>query len=339
LASHRGAFGRARTLTAGFDGAASLSLVRLSGIDGADFGRRPIVAEHGLRDSPLFDDATLADLLDGYPRELLHVLVTGSDPQRPEDNRVAIHDGVSGSDLMRAVRNGRLWLNVTRVDRADARFRNLIDSLYEDLSAQLPDFHPTLTQGTLLISSPHAVVYYHLDGPASVLWHVRGRKRIWVYPALDPRYAHRHDVEDIIAGVRHEYLPFDPAFDDGAAVFDLNPGQWIAWAQNAPHRVTNLDSINVSLSTEHFTAQTRTRARIYSANRFLRLRVGLRDLSTREQGVAAITKTAIHWAARRVGIDRPANTKRHVPTLRIDPDVAGATRALGERAAERSYVG
>jgi hypothetical protein len=314
------------------------SLVRLCDIDRSDFGRRPVVAEHTLPESPLFDDASLADLLDGYPRERLHALATGTDPQRPDENRVALHDGVSGDDLLRAVRNGRLWLNVTRIDRADSRFRRLIDALYDDLSTQLPDFHPMHTQGTLLISSPHAVVYYHLDGPASVLWHVRGRKRVWIYPALDSRYARRDDVEDIIAGVRHEYLPFDPTFDDGAIVVDLHPGQWIAWAQNAPHRVTNLDSVNVSLSTEHFTAQSRARARVYSANRFFRLRVGLHDLSTREHGAGATTKSAIHWAARRLGVDRPSNSKRHVPTLRIDPDAAGATRALAERDVERSCV-
>jgi hypothetical protein len=315
------------------------SLVCLSGIDAADLGRRPVVAEHALQNSPLFDDASLADLLDDYPRERLHALATGVDPLRPEENRAATHDGVSGRDLLRAVRNGRLWLNVTRVDRADPSFRRLIDALYEDLSAQVPNFRPTHTQGTLLISSPHAVVYYHLDGPASVLWHVRGRKRVWVYPALDPHYAHRHDIEDIIAGVRHEYLPFDATFDDGAVVVDLRPGQWIAWAQNAPHRVTNLDSVNVSLSTEHFTPQTRSRARVYSANRFLRLRAGLQDLSTRERGAGAAAKSAIHWAARRVGLDRQSVTKRHVPTLRIDPEAAGGIRPLGEPVVARSYVG
>src|SRR5262249_62270746 len=125
---------------------------------------------------------------------------------------------------------------------------------------------------------------------------------------------------------RHEYLPFDPTFDDGAVVFDLQPGQWIAWAQNAPHRVTNLDSINVSLSTEHFTAQTRARARVYSANRFLRTRAGMRELSTREHGVGAIAKTAIHWAARRGGLRPPAHLKRHGATLRIDSNAERGTR-------------
>ena len=67
--------------------------------------------------------------------------------------------------------------------------------------------HPLASRGTLLISSPRALVYYHADGPASALWHIRGRKRIWIYPALDGRYIQRELLEDIFAGVRHEYLP------------------------------------------------------------------------------------------------------------------------------------
>ena len=75
---------------------------------------------------------------------------------------------MSGSELLRAVRRGRLWLNLTHVDKADARYRTLIDGLYAELATQLPGFRALASQGTLLISSPRAMVYFHLDGPASV---------------------------------------------------------------------------------------------------------------------------------------------------------------------------
>jgi hypothetical protein len=38
----------------------------------------------------------------------------------------ALFSDAALAELLRAVRNGRLWLNVTRVDRADARYRELI---------------------------------------------------------------------------------------------------------------------------------------------------------------------------------------------------------------------
>src|SRR5882757_9774069 len=108
-------------------------------------------------------------------------MIMGGDLTRFDEIRLALHDDVSGSELLRAVKNGRLWLNVTRVDRVDARYRRLIDTLYEQLAAQVPGFAPTGSQGTLLISSPRAFVYYHADGAASALWHLRGCKRIWIY--------------------------------------------------------------------------------------------------------------------------------------------------------------
>lgn len=292
-----------------------------------DFGRRTVIGQHRLQDHGLFTDEALIDLLDHFPRQRLFALSMGTDPLRVEENRSALHDGVSGAELLRAVKNGRLWLNVTRVDRADARYRNLLDGLYESLAAQVPGFSPDASQGTLLISSPHALVYYHADGPASVLWHIRGRKRVWVYPALDPRYMKRELLEDIIAGVRHEYLPYETGYDEGAEIHDLEPGQWIAWAQNAPHRVTNHDSVNVSLSTEYFTRASRRRSRVYVANRFLRTRLGWNHLSAREDGARALAKMLVHRVARRLGLD-PVQFKRHVPALRVAADAPGGVIAL-----------
>jgi hypothetical protein len=209
----------------------------------------------------------------------------------------------------------------------DTRYRVLIDRLYAQLAALVPDFVPISSQGTLLISSPHAMVYYHADGPASALWHIRGRKRIWVYPPLDQRFVKREDLEDIFAGVRHEYLPYDPGFDQAAVSFDLQPGQWVAWAQNAPHRITNLEGVNVSLSTEHFTQATRRRERLYVANRFFRTRLHARNLAARETGAAALLKTAVHRAANQLGLV-PLQYRQHVPAMRMDADAPGGAVSL-----------
>ena len=293
----------------------------------ADFGQRPLVATHSLEHHELFTDEALAELLDRFPRQHLYALTMGSDPARADENRLAIHDGVSGAELLRAVRNGRLWLNVTRVDRADARYRALIDELYAQLAARAPGFAPMRSQGTLLISSPHAMVYYHADAPASVLWHIRGHKRIWIYPPLDERYMKREFLEGIFAGVRHEYLPYEHAFDEAAVSYDLTPGQWVTWPQNAPHRVTNLDTVNVSLATEYFTAATLRRQRVYVANHFFRTRLNVRNVAARETGTAATLKTLVHRVANRLGLAR-LEYRRHVPAMRVDADAPGGVVAL-----------
>lgn len=291
------------------------------------FGQQPIVGSHRLQEHELFTDTALIDLLDHFPRRHLYALNMGTDPTRVEENRLALHDGVSGAELLQAVSSGRLWLNVTRVDRADARYRRLISDLVEELGTRVPGFSPHASQGTLLLSSPTALVYYHADGPPSVLWHVRGRKRIWVYPALDERYLKRELLEDIFAGVRHEYLPYQPGFDEGARVFDLEPGQWISWPQNAPHRVTNLDSVNVSLTTEYFTRASQQRFQLYLANRFFRTRLGCTKLSTREVGAMAVAKTVAQRAARRMGLN-PLKFRHQIPVLRVVATAPGGVVEL-----------
>ena len=120
----------------------------------SDLDRTTFVAKHNLLQDGLFTDEALADLLDQHPRDHVIALTMGSDVRRPEENRRAVHDGVSGAELLRAVKNGRLWLNVVQVQRSDARYRRLVDSLYEELAGQCPGFARLLTPRNLQIARP-----------------------------------------------------------------------------------------------------------------------------------------------------------------------------------------
>lgn len=305
------------------------------------FGTRIVTGRHRLQERELFSDTALVALLDHFPREHLYAHDMGDDPARIDVNRLAQHDGVGGAELLQAVKNGRLWLNVTRIDRVDGRCRLLIDQLYDALCVQMPAFDPLACGGTLLISSPHAMVHYHVDGPSSVLWHVRGRKRVWVYPAIDQHFLRRELLEDIFAGARHEFVPYVPALDSGAEVFDLEPGQWIAWPQNSPHRISNLDSVNVSLVTEHSTPASQRRTRLYLANRFLRTRLGVSNPSPREEGAAALAKIALQRVARKLGLDR-VELRHHVAVDRVVAAAPGGVMPLAnghEAPGARSIAG
>ncbi len=282
-------------------------------------GRTTFVAKHRLPESDLFTDEALADLLDHHPREQVIALTMGSDIERPDENRRALHDGVKGAELLRAVKGGRLWLNVVQVQQADSCYRALVDSLYEELAGQCPGFVPESSTATLLISSPNALVYYHVDGPPSLLWHIRGRKRVWVYPPLAEEFVTKDTLEDIFAGARHEYVPYRPDFDARARVIDLEPGDMASWPQNAPHRVTNFGVFNVSLSTEHTTRESRRRARVYCANRFLRRTLRYAGWSTSERGSRPLVKYVFYRACKAAGFD-DTGSKSHTPVMRIDAD-------------------
>ncbi len=295
-------------------------IVTFADDDAAKLGKQTVIARHNLADNSLFCDESIAAVLDGYPAERLFALTMGADPLRSSDNERLDHRGVSGVDLLEAVRKGRIWLNITGIDGVEPRFRELTDRLYRAIDGSAPGSFSE-THATLLVSSPGAMVYYHVDGPPSYLWHIRGEKRLWVYPALDESILPLDLLEDVFAGVRQEYVPYRNEFDGLAEVFDLTPGQVAAWPQNAPHRVINGDSLNVSLVTDHFTPDARRRARVYSANQFLRTRahVPRRLLSTKEAGAAATAKVVVHKVASRAGLGNQVK-KAHEPSVRrVDP--------------------
>ena len=304
------------------------SLVHLSDEGRAGFGERLVVAGHRLTtDSetvPLFTDDNIAALLDGYPPEWLFALTMGADVERPQDNERVQHTDATGAELLESVRRGRLWLNITNIDRVDDRFRALVDRLYGDVAQAMPGFTVDESHATLLVSSPQAMVYFHVDSPPSFLWHVRGRKRVWVYPHLDESVLERSLLEDVYAGTRQEYVPYRREFESTAVVCDLDPGDVAMWPHNAPHRVANLDAINVSLVTDHWTPEARRRARLYKANRFLRVRTPIPHarLHTDETGVGAFTKVALHQLGRRLGLDDAPSKAHRAPRRRIDPTSA-----------------
>ncbi|HEY4401057.1 MAG TPA: hypothetical protein VGO38_03395 [Acidimicrobiia bacterium] len=282
-----------------------------------------VQTSHRLAELDLFSDASLAAVLDRLPRQRLQVFTMGTDPNRPADWTPVEVGDASGADILAAVREGRLFVNARLIDRDDREFEMLRDGLFDEIARFRQDLVPGSPSLTLLITSPKAVVYYHLDSGPNMLWHVRGEKRVFVYPATNDFFVERADLEDVFAGVREEFLPYRPDFDDAALKFDLEPGELIAWPQNAPHRITNSDSMNISLSGEFDTRNSFRRHLVYTANRFFSRRLHLPMHSTRETGVASATKRLSYRACRKAGLDSTQLTHDYVTRLQLDPASPG----------------
>jgi hypothetical protein len=293
------------------------SLLTWSAADVATFGRAPMKAGHRLHESALFGDEALVELLDRMPADQLHAYTMGDDPRDHSQWRTVRYPGVPGRDLLEAARRGRLWLNVLRVQDVDHRFAVLIRRAYAELAELVPGFAPTSVTATLLISSPGAMVHYHADGQPNLLWHLRGRKQVWVYPALDTRFLSTRDLQRVFAGESDEFLPYLRAWDDYATVLDLSPGEVAGWPQNAPHRVVNTVGLNISLSTEYRTRESSRRERVWAANLLLSRRLHLPFDSTKESGPWAAAKATCYRMLRRVGQPPPAPAQPTV-VLRVD---------------------
>ncbi len=281
-----------------------------------------LLAGHRLHESGIFSHENLIRMIDSHPAKDFSVNTMGDRPSKFEW-REGTRNGVPADVLLELVERGRLWINLRNVLKHHTACRDAVNSIYDELERNNPGFEAGDRSANLLISSPGAIVHYHLDVPVNMLWHIRGSKRVWVYPPFDQRFVSQEDIEGIFSNELAEDLPYDVSFDRYAQVFDVQPGQMLTWPQNTPHRVENLSGLNVSLSTEHKNARATRRINVGLANQFLRRTFGLRCKSMSPDGPVAHLKETLSRVVRRVhkltGKKKPEAYVYPV-TFRVDPD-------------------
>ena len=279
-----------------------------------------VLASHSLDESGLFSDESLERLLDEHPEDALTISTMGTDTNKFEW-RECERDGVSANDLLDLVKQGRLWMNARNVLDHHPAIAEAVDAMYDEMERKSPGFQATERSANLLISSPSALVHYHIDMPVNMLWHIRGRKRVWVYPSFDFRFCSQIVIEKVCVGQFSDDVPYVPEFDKFALVFDVEPGQMLTWPQMTPHRVTNLEGLNVSLSTEHKNPRACRRINVHEANFLLRKRLGKFCRSANVDSWSAHAKQFVARAAR---LSSRVFGKERVhfvypKTLRVDP--------------------
>ncbi len=245
-----------------------MNLINWNPENRAAFTRENLLFRHNLAQSELFAEDALIELIDRYPRAALEVFTMGYDPAVFGEWYLGRSDHMDGKALMQAVRHGRLWLNLRRVNHADKAIGELCDRIFAEVKRETGVTNLKNDLG-LLISSPNAHVVYHLDMPMVMLWQIRGVKRVYLYP-VDAGFFSDAQIEGIALRESDENLPYEPAFDARAFVHDLKPGEMLTWPQNAPHRIVNGDMVNVSLSIEFQTPKSLWHANLLYANGCLR---------------------------------------------------------------------
>jgi len=300
--------------------------------DYAKFGDVPMVNKHEYHQRSLFDKVQLVELLDNYPRKWLQAFTMGEDSCRPEEwSCVDIAANTDGESLWRAVETGRLWLNITHIEEVSQEYKHLIEGMYKHLNENCPHLqNPVANYSTLLISSPGAQVYYHLDAEPNMLWHMRGQKKLWVYPAMDTELVPQNLLEDIYAGEIDENLPYDKSFDKYAEEFLLNPGDVASWPHNGPHRLQNVD-MNVSLATSYYTPLIYKRQYVQLANRFVLRNMGVKKRSMAEDGAMPALKRFTYRAVNKVKpFPRKDRAATYITNLQVDPDSKLGIRKLDD---------
>lgn len=283
--------------------------------------RQPICLNHTMHQSPLFSMDELARLIENYPREHYSLVQTGSRESRRMWREGSAGD-LNGRQIIDAIAAGQLWLNLRQVSRIDRRYHDLLDSMFGEISRNVPDFKVRSYESGILISSPDAQVYYHADIPGQGLIQIAGRKRVYLYPVTAP-FITRQQIEDITLFDVEVDMPYAPWYDAHAKVFDLEPGQMLSWPLNAPHRVENLNTLNISMTVSYRSEQIRRNEIVNLANGILRHRFKYTPRSSATSGVPFYTKAVLQKALRNSSWVKRERSARRTIDFRLDPSQPG----------------
>ncbi len=296
----------------------------------ASYGKKPIIARHNLHESEMFSDDGLADLLDRYPRERLGVYTMGDNPEEWRTFVKGDAGGLSGAELVKAVKTGRFWMNLRAVNHELDDYRDLCGRMFSEFDANTGQ--RTMKQDLgVLISSPNAQVFYHLDIPLVLLWQVRGIKRVWIYPPTAD-FAPDADIESVVLRETEEEFDYSPDFDEQAFLIDLEPGMVANWPQTAPHRIANHDMLNVSLSVEYMSIPALAHANMLYTNGVLRRKFGATPNRSRDVGARMWAKALAARAFKLTGA-RKTFQKNSPVRFRVDPQVEGGVVFLENESA------
>jgi len=285
------------------------------------FGRHTLCLKHRLHTSPLFSDAALANLLENCDRQDYHVNLMDKGVRREGE-----FGDLSGKEILKAVRTGDIWINLRAPGRVNPAYDALLDEIYAEFESRVPGLQTYKRNLTILISSPKVSVKYHADVPGQSLWQVRGKKRVYLYPA-EPPFLPQEAIEKLVINEAHETdMVFQPWFDEYAEVKDLTPGEMLHWPLNGPHRVENHNSLNVSITTEHWTDTLRNAYAVNYANAMMR-KAGFKNLHRPTAGPALWGRIALAGAIKFSGVQK-RDAKPYRVDFRVDPDAARGFRNI-----------
>jgi hypothetical protein len=292
------------------------------------WGNAPLKVGHNLHTSPLFAMEALAELIERYPRQHYSLIAMGAQGGRRFWREGDI-GGLSGAEVIEAIRQGRMWINLRNVPTVDARYRAIVEGIFRDLEGKVPGLD-TFNHGMgILISSPKAQVYYHADLPGQSLWQIHGVKRVYLYPNREP-FLTPEQLEGIALFGLEVDMPYQPAFDAEAEVHDLAPGQMLHWPLNAPHRVENHDCLNVSMTIEYWTDEIRRSHQVNVANAIMRHKLGVTPRSRALTGAGFLAKRVLQRALRDSSWVKQQRSARRPVSFRLDPERPGAIIDLPE---------
>ncbi|WP_017932497.1 hypothetical protein [Robiginitomaculum antarcticum] len=280
------------------------------------FRKDIITVRHKIAQTGLFTDDALAELLDKHPNHKIDVCtMSDHDPQFPNKFLTGDFRDCDGKTLIKAAKAGAVWINVREAMNIHREYKAVLDKMYGAIAQIIgePMFN---ARGGILISSPVAKVPYHCDQTETILWHIRGKKRIYIYPTSE-EFMSDEAYQNIITQDREDDIPYAADMDDAARAFDLGEGEMISWRLNAPHRVDN-QSFCVSITTEYSTRESAFKNSVMFTNAVLRQKFGVKSRWISASGPEKYVKSIAGRILRKVGAYEVPDGE-DVVTFKVDP--------------------
>ncbi len=295
-----------------------------------DFRKKPTLWEHRVHESPLFSDERLIELIEKHPRDLADFCTMNEGSDDMASWRGGDPGDYSGEELLDAVRNGRLWINLRKTFNIHDEYTVLLNSMIGELKSLNQNFNPVRVMGGLLISSPTAGVPYHIDRSDVLLWHIRGHKRVWVYP-VDEETMPEREVEEILLHEHNDDVPYNERYDAKAMVFDLQPGQAATWPLHAPHKVQNSGDMNVSITMEYSPFSTIMQNGAQITNGILRRRLGMNPKIDDQGFTNQFMRFAASRALRKMKLVKAKSAAKSGYLFKIDLEAGNSVREFDEQ--------
>ena len=285
------------------------------------FRKEILTFSHDLESTNLFSDEALITLIGKHPDDLTDVCTMGptTDTQYPNKLRTGDFRDCSPRDLFEAAKTGKVWINLRKAMNVHPEYSLILDQMYGDI-AENTGAKPFNANGGILITSPVGRTPYHFDKTDTILWHIRGPKRIFLYP-IEEKFISDESYENAVSNMIEDDLPYDMSFDADATIIDLAEGQAVSWPLSAPHRVDN-HGFCVSVTTEFSSRESALKNSAMIANATLRNKFGLSPKWTNQSELRRLSRAVLGFALKKTKLAVNTSHTDYV-TFKVDPKVNG----------------
>lgn len=288
----------------------------------SNFRKSVFTFSHDLASTHLFTNEALIDLIRKHPEHLTDVCTMGpsEDTQYPNKLRTGDFRDCSAEELFLAAQNGKIWINLRKAMNVHPEYSLVLDQMYGGIAKHTGQ-NPFNANGGVLITSPVARTPYHFDKTETILWHIRGPKRIFFYP-VEEKFISDISYERAVTNMLEDDLPYEADFEKDAKAIDLAEGQAVSWPLSAPHRVDN-HGFCVSVTTEFSSKESGLKNAAMIANATLRTKFGMSPSWSQQSSIGRLAKSALGVALKKT---RLAVSTEHTDfvTFKVVPEVDGS---------------